>query len=525
MRTIGTALAGLMFGASVAAIAASGCWNLAGDCEAMKSCRENPDEPQDDGGTPLDAPTDAPLPDCEPSPSEDGSVLRDECGIFVIPGVEGGDGTSTDPVGTLGTALALASSRDLKRVYVCEGDLSEEVNVPPGIEIYGGLACEDEWKTGEAKTSLTAPAGQVPLRLSEGDGSGPTRIEGFEVTAEMGVTLGQSSVAVIVGDVDAAIVRCLITAQAGMIGKAGAWGGEAVPSALPGAAGTAVCTATPLGGALTASTCDATGGEGGNGSTVSDDPAKDGQSGKPLNKGGAGGKAFTADNGNYNVACTVPSVGGAGKDGDNGSPGKGGGEGNGDVIPGSLSMDKGYVGRDGVAGGIGTPGGGGGGGGGRMTQSCSGVPGPGVSGASGGAGGCNGKGGGGGQAGGSSIALISLVKEKSLTLTETTLRASTGGNGGSGGAGQPGGAGGKGGNAASASDCPGGAGGKGGRGGNAGGGAGGHSIGIAYKYKAPSINGIPIEIEAAGAAGTGGGTGAGTGAPGHHETTALLPEN
>jgi hypothetical protein len=177
-----------MFGASVAAIAASGCWNLAGDCEAMKSCRENPDEPQDDGGTPLDAPTDAPLPDCEPSPSEDGSVLRDECGIFVIPGVEGGDGTSTDPVGTLGTALALASSRDLKRVYVCEGDLSEEVNVPPGIEIYGGLACEDEWKTGEAKTSLTAPAGQVPLRLSEGDGSGPTRIEGFEVTAEMGVT-------------------------------------------------------------------------------------------------------------------------------------------------------------------------------------------------------------------------------------------------------------------------------------------------------------------------------------------------
>jgi hypothetical protein len=439
--------------------------------------------------------------------------------------MEGGDGRSTSPLGTLGAALKKASLRDLKRVYVCEGELNEEVRVPPGIEIYGGLACEDGWKTSEAKTSLTAPAGQVPLRLSEGDGSGPTRIEGFEVTAEAGAALGQSSVAVIVGDVDAAIVGCLITAQAGMLGKVGAWGGEAVPSALPGVAGTAVCTAPPLGGVLTDSTCDATGGEGGNGSTGSDLPAKDGQPGKPLNKGGVGGIAFTADNGNYNVACTVPSVGGAGKDGDNGSPGKGGGEGNGDVIPGILSMDKGYVGRDGIAGGIGTPGGGGGGGGGRVTQSCSGVPGPGVSGGSGGAGGCNGKGGGGGQAGGSSIALISLAKEKSLTLTDTTLRASTGGNGGDGGAGQPGGAGGKGGNAASASDCPGGAGGKGGRGGNAGGGAGGHSIGIAYKYKAPSMDTISIEIDAPGAAGTGGGTGAGTGAPGHSETTAPLPEN
>jgi hypothetical protein len=34
-----------------------------------------------------------------------------------------------------------------------------------------------------------------------------------------------------------------------------------------------------------------------------------------------------------------------------------------------------------------------------------------------------------------------------------------------------------------------------------------------------------IEIDAAGAAGTGGGTDAGTGAPGHSETTAPLPEN
>src|SRR5262249_12037882 len=116
------------------------------------------DVEHDFGTGPLgDAGTDAPIdPQCEPSPRDDSSVLRDGCGIFAaLTGLDGAAGTRDAPVKSLARAIELALAKRLPHVYLCAGTYTDPVHIDGAqahfnMGIYGGLSCLDHWAyTGE----------------------------------------------------------------------------------------------------------------------------------------------------------------------------------------------------------------------------------------------------------------------------------------------------------------------------------------------------------------------------------------
>ncbi|WP_437612643.1 PGRS family protein [Sorangium sp. So ce834] len=430
-------------------------------------------------------------------------------------GDDGGDGTKSEPLKSINEAIELAVSGGAKRVYLCANDegepFDEAVTVPAGVTVYGGLDCAANWEWGKAsKTYLTAPQGEVPLRLDAADES--VRILDLHVKAKPIVidfgepdyaeSYGKSSIAAIAdggsGEIDAGsveLVRCTLEADEAAPG----FPGDAVTSGPPraangqdGSAGNAACTA----GIVTANAppetdCgtpddpsdDSIGGIGGSGSAASAAP------------GGAGSPGETE---NLNGGTRGTGACGDGRVGRNGEEGGPGGAASG---KGKLSSD-GYTGTPGEDGKPGTPGQGGGGGAGARGGSgaCpTGSPGTGgASGGSGGAGGCGGKGGKGGGPGGSSIALVSIHAK--LSFQQVQLIAKAGGTGGEGTAGQLGGLGGEpgpGGDGPTtlSTGCTGGTGGNGGNGGTGGKGSDGHSLGIAYVGTAPPDEGVTIDAQ------------------------------
>ena len=436
---------------------------------------------------------------CIPGPDGTGADLTDNCGIFVAKsGDDMNGGSMGAPVASLAKAVELASASASKRVYACAEEFAEAIAIPAGVSLYGGLDCASgSWKyVGDTTKTVIAPAADmVPLTLLGGDGI--TNVSDVEARALDATIEGGSSIAAIADGPQASLVRVSLVAGAGSNGANGTTPdpiGPADPNdpTIKGSDGAGACTIaveTPGGAEKANPTCaTAIGGKGGSGMEASGTAGADGQ---PLpdpnpEEWGLGGAGAAGG------AC---KPGGPGAIGADGAPGAGGS---------SLGMlsGTGIVGASGAPGEAGMPGqGGGGGGGAKGKVGCAGA-----SGGGGGAGGCGGPGGLGGQAGGSSIALISV--NASITMTDVTMKVSTGGKGGDGADGQNGsfgGLGGLGGNPAAGTvkGCNGGEGGSGGFGGKGGGGRGGHAIGLAFTGGSPPTSGFTVEPGGAGPGGAG----------------------
>lgn len=475
MRTMHWTLASLGLFAAFFGTMVFACSSEAEDCTRTKSCSSGSDPGSGAGG---DGGTDA----CAPGPGK--AELSMECTGFFLSasGSDAAEGTKDAPLLTFARALelAVASTEKMKRIYVCAEEFNEAVTVAAGIDIYGGLDCDDGWKyVGDTKKTIIAPLPDtVPLTLQSGEGK--TVIADIEARAADALLPGGSSIAAIIDGATASLVRSVLQAGAGANGGKGATPMDSVgpldPNAteVRGSVGINACSSGATdnagGEAKTNPVCSSVGGKGGNGMVAGGANGEDGQplpTPNPMKKG-IGGLGQGVDE------CTD---GGKGQIGADGPPGVG------STKIGILSAG-GFVGAPGVDGAPGVHGqGGGGGGGAKGKTGCAGA-----SGGGGGAGGCGGNGGKGGQAGGSSIAVISL--NASLTFKDVTLRVGAGGKGGEGGEGQSGGVGGIGGfggfaAAATFEGCGGGRGGNGGFGGKGGGGRGGHTIAIAYTGDTP----------------------------------------
>lgn len=417
------------------------------------------------------------------------------CGVFADSryGNDDNEGLKDTPVQTLARAIALART-GRRRVFACTEHYNDAtVNLPTGIDLWGGFDCQREWRYygDEYRASIQVVGDESMVAVNvvpvegEGDGldDGISTIADMDLYAHDGQSLGRPSIAVVVqpGAV-AEVLRGHIKAGRGARG----WNAENASSQRPtdgafGKVGVEACTAaTAAGGAAVTTVCDdgrtSIGGKGGDGHATS---GEDGSDGAPMSQPstlmrGHGGAGESSDG----QQCIE------GEHGQDGEPGMRGAGGRG---VGRISDAGEWVGVSGGDGGKGAPGHGGGGGGGARggALACGAGFQGGASGGSGGAGGCGGVGAKGGGYGGASIAVLVLHGGK-ITLHGTLIQTGGLGRGGDGGRSQPGGFGGYGGpegrgnNNRARAGCRGGDGGYGGYGGYGGGGAGGPSIGIAY---------------------------------------------
>lgn len=503
-----------------AAFAATTLLNACINCEAWLQCEEEDDEGTTGaGGSGGAGGEDGGIIVCDPSLAS--GPVDASCGVFVAPnGDDADDGSPTSPVATFAKAISLAAkSKPVKPVYACAQVFSEAVSVPQGVTVYGGLDCAAGWAYVGAgtRTTISPPAGQIPLKLVKG-GAGTTHIVDIIAQAAAAPQGGQSSIAAIADSVPVSFERVDLIAGDGSDGEKGE-----TPS---GSVGPANADDPAIAGNKGSTACMG-GGQGNLGAQAKTNASC------PASIGGGGGDALGGSGGSGKNGQPLPSpnpngfgLGGAGDSGagcltgKSGNVGLKGAPGAGATLTdlGAISL-SGFTGISGGPGVAGAPGGGGGGGGAAMSkQGCYGA-----SGGSGGAGGCGGGGGGGGAAGGASIALISLGA--SLTFKGTVLIAGNGGRGGDGAPGQAGGIGGTGGIGGAGNAgmgvlaaCGGGNGGSGAFGGRGGGGRGGHSIAIAHTGSSPKTTGTSITIGMAGKGGAGDGA-LGPGADGAAENT------
>ncbi|MDC3957288.1 hypothetical protein [Polyangium jinanense] len=493
MRTLHKSLAylGVLVCAAMGQFAA--CASYSSDCSENGICLRNGDEYRGGGQV---------SPECKALPSEDSSVIKDECGIFVSSSAaDGGDGTKAKPFKSLQAGLDAAKSAKF-RVYACAETYAEEAKAD-SVSLFGGFDCANGWAyvVDSAKRAIIAPKDGVPLRVS---GGGDLLVQDIVARAPDYSGLppdamqpAKSSIAVFANEATVDFSRCNME---GNNAQGGAEGETPLddPDTLNGSSGNpgkGICEAgadNPGGAAMTKMCPDGStsvGGEGGDGGTVQTSPSfmafagGDGADGAPA---GSAGQKGVGEFESGAWSCANDGNGTPGQSGDKGGPGAG-------ATAGKIDA-TGYVPTSGMAGEYGKPGqGGGGGGGARGAQGvCGGTTRAGASGGSGGTGGCGGRGGGGGFGGGASIALLSY--NASVVLSDCVLKSAAGGSGGTGGDGQTGGGGGTGASGglksgSSNSACAGGAGGEGGNGGPGGGGAGGPSVGIAHVGKAPEKRG------------------------------------
>jgi hypothetical protein len=445
-----------------------------------------------------------PPPSCVPSMNPKAAV-DDTCGVFVSP--EGDDqnpGTKEKPLKSVKAALAKKDST----IYACAGatPFTEAVTLDKAVTLFGALDCATWLYNASAKTQLTAGADEVPLTVSA-SASG-SAVYDVAIAAVDAKKAGGSSIAVIVDGAELELVRCDLTA-----GK-GADGAPGVPPSGSGQQGAAAPMPTPAtaldgcvmgvnvvaGGLPGQSMCgsvDTSGGLGGSGTNL---PAGGGPGGdaqpqpQPNAQAPKDGKAGKAQD------MTSCDPGHAGADGLPGTMPGAGATGIGDITAAGYQAPTATPGQS-----AGTPGYGGGGGGGAK-KCANGYAGP--AGGGGGAGGCGGQPGSAGGSAGGSFGLVSL--NATVSLDAVAITTANGGTGGVGGDGQPGGQGGSGGSPGSSngdgsvSACNGGKGGQGGRGSSGGGGLGGHSIGIAFKGKAPVQKSVTVQHGNGGTGGIGG---------------------
>ena len=459
-----------------------------------------------DGGQP---------PDCAGDPTQDPALVRDECGVFVsASAVQDGDGSKTRPFKTIADA---AASTGVKRIFACAEVYNEAATVSftGGVDIYAGFAnCASasgwSWQPTSFATLNGAP--DLPALVLDG---GASHIENLHVVAAQAALGGGSSIAMIVNGGTLDMPNGSLEAKAAKTGDPGVHlADDAALDGEQGDSGVGICDSGasnpgPTGKTKVCASSDGStagnGGDGGGLTAGTPDPAGSGTDGTPPDVsqptkgvGGIGeGQGTPAAN-----SCDIGQPGANGVAGSSGAGASG---------AGALSA-SGYSGNKGGAGTNGKPGQGGGGGGGAKgatSITCNTVTQDrvGASGGAGGTGGCGGALGGGGNPGGSSIALVSL--NATITLGQVTLKAGLAGDGGKGGDGQSPGKKGIGGNpgagqGAANDSCRGGDGGRGGAGGPGGGGQGGHSLGIAFKGKAPTGGTVQIDMANNGKGGPGG---------------------
>lgn len=482
-----------------AGLGSAGCFDFFSDTEVW--LQEYPD-------TTTTTTTTSTGPNCEGDPTQDESVVTNDCGVFVKAGATSGDGTQEKPFGS----FVEAAKSGAGRIFACAGEYAETEGVVLGgdVEVYGGFTgCEAAWKWSEdARAKIAGPTDVIAVTLV----GGTVLLTNVDVTAADAEKAGGSSIAVLVNGGTVEIANGELTSGNAKAGSEGeSLMDDASLNGIEGADGVGPCGPGDH-PALVGETKTCPGGD----SSI----AGSGGAGGPLGGGGEAGSGT----GGTPPDDAFPTFGQGGDgEGVNGSPvcidgtsGAPGGDGTpATAVSGIGDMTEGgYLGYSGVAGGYGKPGQGGGGGGGSrgaMGVSCGEPPMLvnvfGASGGAGGTGGCGGKGGGGGGAGGATIALVSL--DADVSLTGVTVRVGQGGAGGPGGAGQKGGDPGSGGVFAPAAgtakkSCDGGTGGAGGFGGAGSGGTGGHAVGIAFKGAAPKGGTVVMDNAAPGLGGDGG---------------------
>jgi len=419
----------------------------------------------------------------------DGDKLK---AIFVSPaGADTASGALNGPVKSWkrGIELALAQKKDL---YICDGTYQENIGLEGrlSLHVYGGYDCTT-WNRRNQRPLLSPQVG-LPIRIKNVQGS--VLFDRIAVSAPNAIETGGSSIGVYVSNSDDVTIT-----QSEIIAGSGVKGADGLPIA-------AIATPPKAGAVGTAPTSLTCGGASGNGgfdsailcainggtSSVRGGQGQDGP-GSCCSSGGAycvcAGLTLTG----VETLGTPPAPGASPLRGSEGQDGLGP-----DGGFGAINSDTGYVPSRGAQGGYGLPGQSGSGGkgapGGPSIGACAYAPGPG--GGQGGFGGCGGRGGEGGQSGGASIAV--LAYESHLTLSQSSLRTSSGGDGGAagpGGGAQLGGDGGPAGGIGAGSGKPGATGGRGGQGGP---GAGGPSIGIVAVGVAPKLQGVLYDVRRGG---------------------------
>jgi len=469
-------------GLVIASAATVHCAGLAshGDCLDYNTCEGIHGEGGADGdgggdGGPILPPTCDITKDVKDSPD----CVDDGVGIFVSPtGKPGAAGSKADPLRDISEAVSKAATRNLPRVYVCEGTYDKAVAISQGVSIFGGLSCAWAVKP-EARPKL-APSTGIALKIASV--AVPVVVADLEIVGSSDETKpGDSAIAVFVSQSkDVTFRRTTITAGPGRTGAKGA-------------------TASNYTGATATKGNNANAGNGGAELTCA---CLDGKTSSKGGRGGTvGGAAIFPSSGGATPAVGASNSGTSGSD--TCTPGKVGADGvastGGNASPraGTLASSGWDAAQLGTAGDSGNPGQGGGGGGGINDSS--------QGGSGGGCGGCGGAGGAPGANGGSSFALLSF--ESTVVISASTLTTAAAGAGGAGGPGQDGQAGGGTGLGA----CQGGTGGIGAGGSGGGGGAGGHSVTVAFVGTEPRLENTTATPGAKGARGLGGAGGQGGG--------------
>lgn len=177
--------------AFAAAAHASGC--------RTNGCNVDPDcadvTPTGGGG---EGPTEA---ECIPEKNhaENGGPVKDECGYFVrLSGDDvNNDGkTKAKPFATISRAIE-AAKVEKKPIYLCAEIFPEPIEVPKGMEIYGGLNCAASWiYIGATKKTTIAPDPDlVPIKFPN-DGEGDkVHMEDIIALAADATVPGGSSIA------------------------------------------------------------------------------------------------------------------------------------------------------------------------------------------------------------------------------------------------------------------------------------------------------------------------------------------
>ena len=425
-----------------------------------------------DGGGPV-VPSDC---DLSKSPKDSASCVTDTVGVFVAPtGDDNANGSKSAPLKTVGKGLAVAASRGLPRVYVCDGSYTENVEITKGVALFGGLSCS--WTPSNTKPRI-APASGIALKITKV--ADPVLVQDIELDGQADKNVpGDSAIGLFASESGNVTLRdALVVAGAGTAGAEGRpkTNYSGVTAAVGGNA------VAPDGGTGAKCTCtDQTSSAGGNGSN---------STGAGLTDGTANPAVGTSNAGSSTTASCGPGTIGAG--------GLGGVDGTTTKLVGTLSAAGWSSDIPTTSAPNGHPGQGGGGGGTKQNSSS---PGGG-----GGCGGCGGAGGTDGAAGGSSFAVLSF--NATVTIDASLLTSGAGGKGGKGGDGQQAQAGGAGGTGLA---CDGGPGGPGGGGTGGGGGAGGHSASVAFVGIEPRLTGGDAKQGAPGESGAGGLAGTSTG--------------
>lgn len=383
---------------------------------------------------------------CTDSPTEQPTVVRDACGIFVAPAGRG-VGTRAEPMSSITSAVAAARAQGKRSVFVC-GDTYEETLTLVGIDpirVSGGFTCTDWVHRSEQRVTVVSKE-PVGLRADKVVAT----LEDLVIRAADAQSPGAASIGVFADSALLTMRRVTIQAGKGANGAAGAAAFDNHGRTGSMLNGRRSCTC-PVGGG-------SAGGAGGEMFPFM------GERGAPDTGGSGGG--MSCQNGGAGSSGAFRSGGAAG-------------------ALGKLT-EKGWLVTNGGAGEPGHPGGGGGGGGGAPSDSFA------VYGGHGGCGGCGGGGGDGGQGGGASIGIASI--RTTLALTDVQIETAQGGQGGDGHDAQQGQAGEEGASGTCGTGTGvGGRGGAGAGGGGGGGGAGGSIYGIAYIGDAPSIQGGPVQ--------------------------------